>query len=201
MALTPVREWIINTLTIEMDVPGVYWSDQPPGAAKFERLTGVSHRVLMEKWYGGTVADLSKMGPDPSFTTCTGFLKLMNDRIHDAGGLKQRVLQSMKMDEYEKNAFVTATSGKKATPGDFFLTKFTKNTVSKGHENWVGMAHHVGIILEVSPDGSQWVKVAGGAGGRRMKRDGVSRSALELKPEGLAGWLDADIYFAGWAKK
>jgi hypothetical protein len=201
MALTPVRKWIIDTLTIETGDVGTYWSDQQPGAAKFERLTGVTHKYLMQQWYGQQTPDLTKMGGNPSFTTCTGFLTLMNEKIRKAGGLQTKLLQTMKMDEYEKAAFVKATPTAKAKPGDFFLTNFTKNTVPTEHKNWVGMAHHVGIILEISPDDSRWARVAGGAGGRKAMKDGVSRSALELIPEGLVGWLDVDIYYSGWVKK
>lgn len=200
MGLTPVREYIVQLISGQVPSAGFYWSNEPAGAAKFQQLTGVTHATLMEKWFSPPPTDFSKTGYDPSFTTCTGFLTLTNNLVHDAGNLKRRVLQTMEMDKYEKGNFVLPSSGKKAEPGDYFLTKYTRNTVPAKHKNWVGMAHHVGVILEVSADGSMWVLVAGGAGGRTLRKDGVSRSKLDIKPEGLAGWLNVDDYYQGWTK-
>ena len=66
-----------------------------------------------------------------------------------------------------------------------------------GETNQVVMTDHVGIILEIQ--GDLWSLVAGGAGGRRSKHDGVKRTPLEAKPAGLLGWLDVDAYFACWS--
>jgi len=207
---TPVRDWILNRLNSQTKAPvgtdtGFIWSDNASDEPKFIILTGTTHVQLMAKWYApfpkDQKPDHKTKGSDPNFTTCTSFLSIMNTKIREAGGLPKKYLDTMVMNTTEKTHFVKADSTIAAKPGDFFLTKYTKNTVPDEHKNWVGFSHHVGIIYEVSPDGNMWSQVAGGSGGRNMEKDGVSRKPLQIKPEGLVGWLDIDLYYAGWVEK
>lgn len=206
MGPTPLRKWIKKELT-SLTVLGTIWSDIEKD--KFKDLTGVTHATLLKKWYdydGTGKVDYNKVGLDPRFTTCTSFLPQIATRTRRAGGLSTTKLlygkeYDIKLRAFELNkeiGWVPANSEKalKQGPkeGDFFQLQYTTG-------KYKGMTEHVGIIYEIGGNGSLWSCVAGGAGGRNVKHDGVKRTSLEAKPSGIMGWLDIDEYFKGWERR
>ncbi|MCC7221487.1 MAG: hypothetical protein IT490_12255 [Candidatus Contendobacter sp.] len=197
--MTPLRRWIKKTLITQIPT-GTIWSDTHPAA--FAALTGVSHRDLLEKWFKvneDKTLDYEQMGADPRFTTCSSFLPRFATQVRIAGHLptKKHNLQLNKdfdigLRGFELNreigwtpAFLGDAVAGGPQEGDFFQL---------GHN---GMTDHVGIIVQIQ--GNLWSLVAGGAGGRRSKHDGVKRTPLEPRPGGVLGWLDVDVYFSGWS--
>ena len=198
-SLSPVRKWIKKTLITNIPPGTTIWSNTH--GKEFELLTGVSHADLLSKWFqiksDGTPLYDTK-GTDPTFTTCTSFLPRFSTKVRLAGKLpiKYRDNRSGKdidigLKPFKMNAevgwipaFIADCAGGKPREGDFFMM---------GHN---GQADHVGIIVTVK--GDQWSVVAGGAGGRGTKHDGVKRSALGPRPGGVLGWLNVDHYFDGW---
>ena len=197
---TPLRKWIKNELISNIPM-GTIWSDTKPDA--FVKLTGVSHKELLGKWFGtktvngADVVDFDTKGTDSRFTTCSSFLPRFATQVRIAGGMarKKHNFYTGKDDEIGLRGFQLHTE-RGWTPaflgyanggpkeGDFFQL---------GHG---GMTDHVGIIVKIKDE--FWGKVAGGAGGRGSKHDGVKRSQLEPLGGGLMGWLDVDVYFEGW---
>lgn len=197
---TPLRRWIKKTL-IQSIPMGTVWSDTNPDV--FLKLTGVSQKDLLKKWFGvkkegdKDVTDFDAKGTDSRFTTCSSFLPRFATQVRVAGNLptKKHNFYSGKEDDIGLRGFQLHTE-RGWTPaflgyavnggpkeGDFFQL---------GHG---GMTDHVGIIVQIK--GELWGKVAGGAGGRGSKHDGVKRTPLE-PTIGVMGWLDVDVYFEGW---
>lgn len=185
--MTPLRRWIKRTLLTELPI-GTIWSDTSP--ARFNQLTGVTHEELLKKWFqikkDGT-PDFETKGYDPTFTTCSSFLPRFASRICQAGHIPVKSLRAFALNTekgWTPGWLGDAVAGG-PQEGDFFQ-------LGSG-----GMTTHVGIIAQIH--GTLWSKVAGGAGGRGSKHDGVKRTPLEGRPGGVMGWLDVDAYFAGWS--
>ena len=200
---TPLRRWIRKTL-IESIPIGTIWSDTKPDS--FIKLTGVSHKDLEKKWFGTTtdakgnsVTDYNSKGSDSRFTTCSSFLPRFATQVRMAGNLPTKKFNSfigkttdIGLRGFQLNtergwtpAFLGYAVNGGPKEGDFFQL---------GHG---GMTDHVGIIVKIKDE--FWGKVAGGAGGRGSKHDGVKRSQLEPIGGGVMGWLDVDSYFEGWS--
>jgi hypothetical protein len=205
-AIMTLREWIKQELN-RQTIVGTIWSDTD--ASKFEALTNVTHKTLLSKWFGYTEGkgdlDYNKTGDDPRFTTCTSFLPNIATRIRRAGNLPTTKHNSynntnpdIKLRAFELNkeqGWVSASSPqaleKGPKEGDFFQLQYTSG-------KYKGQTEHVGVIYQIGGNGSMWSCVAGGAGGRSVKHDGVKRTDLLAKPAGIMGWLDVDEYFKGW---
>jgi len=201
---TPVRNWIIDTLTKSIPV-GTFWSDQDTKEKHpFKDLTGMSHKDLLKKWFKITrvkkeeYIHYNENGDDPKFTTCSSFLPIFASSVRNAGGIQKKRNYFTGLDEdyllrgFQLNvergwtpAFLGYAIQGGPKPGDFFqlFNKF-------------GQTEHVGVILSI--EGDMWSIVAGGGGGRGTKHDGVTRTPLQPRPTNLMGWLDVDIYFEGW---
>jgi hypothetical protein len=196
---TPVRNWIKKTLLENVPV-GTIWSDTR-GDSRFERLTGQSQDALNKRWFGvGTdkKVNYNQSGSDPTFTTCSSFLPRFATSIRRAGGLPTQKfsIYSAKWVDIELRGFqlhkergwIPAALGYALyggpKEGDFFQL---------GHG---GTTEHVGIILGIH--GDTWSCVAGGAGGRNSRHDGVKRTPYQHKPHHIMGWIDVDVYFRGW---
>lgn len=203
---TPVRNWIKKTL-IELVPVGTIWSDAK-GDKRFEILTGESQDSLNLRWFKAIKDpvtekvigfDYDQNGTDPTFTTCSSFLPRFATRVRQAGGLPTKIkdingksrdigLKGFQLHK-ERIGWVPAALGYALyggpKEGDFFQLG-TKGTTE-----------HVGIILGIQ--GETWSCVAGGAGGRRGKHDGVKRSPYHHRPHNLMGWIDVDVYFHGWS--
>lgn len=196
--MTPVRNWIRKTLLEQVPV-GTIWSDT--NAAAFTTLTGVTQDELLAKWFQikDKKPDYKTTGSDPRFTTCSSFLPRFATQVRIAGHLavKQHNSKLNRDSDIQLHGFALNTErgwtpafladGSKIGPqeGDFFQL---------GH---AGMTDHVGIILAIQ--GNQWSLVAGGAGGRTSKHDGVKRTPLQPRPNDVMGWLNVDVYFQGWS--
>jgi hypothetical protein len=199
---TPLRRWIRKTL-IESVSMGTIWSDTNPGA--FYTLTGLKQTDLNKRWFETTgegdnvkVTNWDGKGTDPTFTTCSSFLPRFATKIRQAGNLPTTKFNNFTGKNQDINlrgfqlhtergwtpAFLGYAVNGGPKEGDFFQL---------GHG---GMTDHVGIIVKIK--GELWGKVAGGAGGRGSKHDGVKRTPLE-PTMGVMGWLDVDVYFEGWA--
>jgi hypothetical protein len=184
-AMTPVREWITKTLIREIPIGGV-WSDTNGSA--FKTLTGVDQDYLNHRWFGfkGKNPDFETTGDDPRFTTCSSFLPRFVSRVCIAGKLPIKIFHGFALEK--ERGWTPAWLGDAVNggpqEGDFFQ-------LASG-----GMTEHVGVIVEIQ--GSNWSCVAGGAGGRKSKHDGVDRKPLQARPYNVMGWVDVDAYFDGW---
>jgi hypothetical protein len=203
---TPIRNWIKKTLLENVPV-GTIWSDAK-GDSRFERLTGMSQDGINAKWFKVdrdektkkiTAVHYDQKGDDPRFTTCSSFLPRFATTIRRAGGLPTRKknwegkwqdigLKGFQL-HTERIGWIPAAVGYALyggpKEGDFFQL---------GHG---GTTEHVGIILGIN--GDTWSCVAGGAGGRGSKHDGVKRTPYQHRPHHIMGWIDVDIYFRGWS--
>ena len=196
--MSPLRNWIRNALKTQIPSAGTIWSDTHPAA--FETLTGVNHKDLLKKWFEVTnnEPDYNTKGTDPRFTTCSSFLPRFATQIRIAGHLPTRKHNVQLNKDFDIGlrafelhtergwtpAYLADAAGVGPQEGDFFQL---------GHG---GMTDHVGIIAKV--EGDLWTLVAGGAGGRGSKHDGVKRTPPQPRPGGLMGWLSVDVYFEGW---
>ena len=199
---TPVRNWLRKKL-IETIPVGTIWSDKDTKEKHpFQDLTGMTHKGLLKKWYELDSDEKiieNTFGTDPKFTTCSSFLPIMASKIRIAGGMpttkhnnytgKEDPIGLRGFQLHTERGWTPAFLGYAVNggpkEGDFF------QLVSKS-----GMTEHVGIILTIK--GDLWSAVAGGAGGRGSRHDGVSRSILKPRPQNLMGWIDIDAYFQGW---
>lgn len=194
--MTYVRSWILADLkSLIPNAPQVIYSDVNP--REFKELTGLTHNDLLTYWEGPIDPDTklrTGKGTSPTFTTCTSFLPIYASRVRLAGGLpisevnrftgKSQAIGLKPFKMNQEKAWVANNGTAVPQPGDFFLI------------GTVNDMKHVGIILNIN--GTMWEAVAGGAGGKRSKRDGVKRTAMEARPEPVLGWLDVDVYFNGW---
>jgi hypothetical protein len=194
--MSPVRTWILNKLKKHLPCPTTCWSDTQP--QPFHALTGLTHEDLMVRWHGpildAATGERSGRGTLPTFTTYTSFLPFFASKVRRAGNLplqKKNRFSGLTVDvlyhafeQQTEPGWVPASSGRTPKPGDFFQC------------GTATAAYQVGVILEVS--GDRWARVVGGAGGRALGRDGVTRTALEPHAGPVMGWVDVDVYFDGW---
>lgn len=179
---------IVSKLKQYFPSPGTVWSDAKD-PAPFAFLTGVTHRELLKKWFlfnELNQPDFKTVGPDPGFTTCTGFAPVLFSRVLQELRLPGRNFGSANMrvmPGWETMWMADFFGGPR--PGDFYM-------VTTGGSS-DGEFHHVAVIAEVQ--GGMWSVVGGGAGGRPYGHDGVSRSEVKVRPPEVAGCLNIDMYF------
>ena len=202
--MTPVRNWIKRTLMTQIPI-GTIWSNSNPQA--FKELTGMTQDELLAKWFQMKPDDTPKhalqpdyktVGADPKFTTCSSFLPRFATQVRIAGHLavKKHNSQLNRDTDVQLHGFALNTE-RGWTPA--FLGDATNGGPQEGDFFQLGhngMTDHVGIIVKIK--GKLWSLVAGGAGGRTSKHDGVKRTPLDPRPVNVMGWLDADVYFQGW---
>jgi hypothetical protein len=198
--LTPVRAWIQSKLLKDFPNPGsVAWSDDRDAKSRFELFTGLTQDDLLRKWFQfvNGKPDFNTVGYAPSFTVCTSYLPRLASEVGQAGGLPKKSLRPV---EFAANhGWTPYVAGAEDGPkvGDFIILG-VHHTV---YWNKIGYDtfSHVAVIAQI--DGPLWSVVAGGLGGRKSSppHDGVGRSELGIKPDGIIGYINADVYFENWS--
>lgn len=142
----------------------------------FTKLTGLTHRQLLENWTKGGI-----------LTSCNSFV----GRACQAAGVIN--LGTFNLKEYlekkgKAHCWVTPNSGEVPQFGDIFETR--SRTPGKDYENL-----HVGISLKV--EGSDWHTIEGGQGGPGAGVDRVARCRRPWPAQHLLGWVDIRLLASG----
>lgn len=142
----------------------------------FTKLTGLTHRALLENWAKGGI-----------LTSCNSFV----GRACQAVGVIN--LGTFNLKQYlekkgKAHCWVTPDSGEVPQFGDIFETR--SRTPGKDYENL-----HVGISLKV--EGSDWHTIEGGQGGPGAGVDRVARCRRPWPPQHLLGWVDIRLLASG----
>lgn len=145
---------------------------------KFEFLTGLTHKRLLDDWKNGGI-----------LTSCNSFVGKAMATLGLAGMGSFDVEKTLlKMNK--QHCWIMPRSGEKPQFGDLFETR--SRTPGNDYFN-----QHVGITLSV--DGDSWYTIEGGQGGPSTGFDKVARVKRKFNTSHVLGWVDMRLLTSGQA--
>jgi hypothetical protein len=143
---------------------------------KFETLTGLTHRKLLDNWKTGGL-----------LTSCNAFV-MKAGQAAGVKGLGGFNVEDTMISMGKRHCWMTPKSGETPQFGDVFETR--SKSPGKDYENI-----HVGISLSVS--GADWYTMEGGQGGPASGVDKVARIKKKYNTTHLLGWVDMRLLASG----